>query len=290
MNRTILAILASVLLAPSLAFPGDREVAPETIDAVIRVESGGNPLAVNVNGLPRSLRVPKPSNLDEAAQIAEAFIEAGYTVDMGLMQINSRNLGPLGLSVRSVFDPHINMRAGCSILAGNYDRAVGRFGPGQQALLAALSAYNTGNFSDGFRNGYIRRYFSGRPSPEPSRPMPTSLSGESCPSAESTGFPLSAVQSSSSATAGTNGSAATQIFEHRPIRLVRTITPEGAETYVKLDVAAIPRTESESIAISGAGGGPAKETRPQPVRLTRSINPYSAETRIDLERREPDGN
>lgn len=289
MDRTVLAVLVSVLLAPSLAFPGDREVAPETVDAVIQVESGGNPLAVNVNGLPRSLRIPKPSNLDEAAQIAEAFIEAGYTVDMGLMQINSRNLGPLGLSVRSVFDPHINMRAGCSILAGNYDRAVGRFGAGQQALLAALSAYNTGNFSDGFRNGYIRRYFSGRTSPEPSRLMPTSLAGESCPSAESTGLPLSAVMSLSSATAGTNGSAAAQVPERLPIRLVRAISPEGADTHVKLDVAAFPGTESESTAIPGAGGGPAKERRPQPVRLSRSINPYSAETRIDLERREPDG-
>lgn len=264
-------------------------MAPETIDAVIRVESGGNPLALNVNGLPRSLRIPKPSNLDEAAQIAEAFIEAGYTVDMGLMQINSRNLGPLGLSVRSVLEPHINVRAGCSILAGNYDRAVERFGPGQQALLAALSAYNTGNFADGFRNGYIRRYFSRRTSPEPSRLTLTSLTGESCASAEPTGLPLSAVKTSSSATASTNGSEAAQITKHRPIRLVRTITPEGADTQVKLDVAACPGTESESGAISGARGGPAEERRPQSVRLTRSINPYSAETRIDLERREQDG-
>lgn len=289
MNRRVFAVLVSVLLAPSLASPGAREVAPETIDAVIRVESDGNPLAVNVNGLPRSLRIPKPSNLDEAAQIAEAFMEAGYTVDMGLMQINSRNLGPLGLSVRSVFDPHINVRAGCSILAGNYDRAVERFGPGQQALLAALSAYNTGNFSDGFRNGYIRRYFSSRTSPGPSRPTSTALTGDSLPSEGSTGWPLSTVNSSNATSASTNGSAALKIPEYHPIRLVRTITPEGADTHVKLDVAAFPGTESESAAISGRGSGPAIEKRPQPVRLTRSINPYSAETRIDLERREPDG-
>ena len=289
MNQTVLAVLVSAVLAPSLAFSESREVAPETVNAVIQVESGGNPFFVNVNGLPRSIRIPKPSNVEEAAQIAEAYIEAGYTVDMGLMQINSRNLGPLGLSVRSVFDPQINVRAGCSILAGNYDRAVRRFGPGQQALLAALSAYNTGNFSDGFRNGYIRRYFSGRTSPEPSRPTPKSLAGESLPSAESASLQPSAVVSSSSATASTNGGEPAQITEHRPIGLMRATTPEGADTHVKLDVAAFRRSESESAASSGAGGGPAEETRPQPVRLTRSTNPYSAETRIDLERREPDG-
>lgn len=289
MNRTVLAVLISLLLSPVSAFPGTREVAPETIDAVIRVESGGNPLAVNVNGLPRSFRIPKASNLDEAAHIAEAFIDAGYTVDMGLMQINSRNLGPLALSVRSVFDPHTNVRAGCSILAENYDRAVGRFGPGQQALLAALSAYNTGNFSEGFRNGYIRRYFSGRTSSEPCKLTPISFASETLPSAEFTGLPLAATRSVSVGTSGPGGNATVQIPEYRPVRLIRTVSPEGVDTQVKLEIATFPEAESQSAAISNPGDGSAKGIGPHPVRLTRSINPYSAETRIDLERREPDG-
>lgn len=44
-------------------------VAPATLEAVIRVESGGNPLAINVNGLPVQ---PAPAaTAAEAAQTAE---------------------------------------------------------------------------------------------------------------------------------------------------------------------------------------------------------------------------
>ena len=62
-------------------------IAPVTLEAVIRVESGGNPLAINVNGLPVQ---PAPAaTVAEAAQIAESFILRGYSVDLGLMQVNS---------------------------------------------------------------------------------------------------------------------------------------------------------------------------------------------------------
>ena len=65
-------------------------VAPVTLEAVIGVESGGNPLALNVNGLAGPQ--PRAGTPDEAATIARRYIAAGYSVDIGLMQINSRNL------------------------------------------------------------------------------------------------------------------------------------------------------------------------------------------------------
>jgi hypothetical protein len=40
-----------------------------------------------------------------------------------------------------------------------YGRAIERFGEGQAALAAALSAYNTGGFTAGFANGYVARYY-----------------------------------------------------------------------------------------------------------------------------------
>ena len=40
---------------------------------------------------------------------------------------------------------------------GGYARAVARFGEGQTALLAAISAYNTGDRQRGFANGYVAR-------------------------------------------------------------------------------------------------------------------------------------
>lgn len=51
-----------------------------------------------------------------------------------------------------------NIAAGGAILAADYGRAVQRYGEGQPALQAALSAYNTGTFDHGFINGYLARY------------------------------------------------------------------------------------------------------------------------------------
>jgi len=132
-------------------------VAPVTLQAVIQVESGGNPLIVNVNGV----RVqPSPAKTAaEAAQIARTYISRGFSVDLGLMQVNSRNLSFLGVTIEDVLDPCINVRSGGEILSANYAEAARSRGAGQAALQAALSAYNTGDFYRGFGNGYVARYY-----------------------------------------------------------------------------------------------------------------------------------
>lgn len=132
-------------------------VSPVTLEAIVRVESGGNPIALNVNRLVG--RQPRASSAAEAAQLARSYIDQGYNVDLGLAQINSRNLPRLGLTVEQVLDPCTNIAAGGRILTANYADAVRRWGEGQDALRAALSAYNTGNFSSGFRNGYVAKYY-----------------------------------------------------------------------------------------------------------------------------------
>jgi type IV secretion system protein VirB1 len=132
-------------------------VAPQTIAAIIRVESGGNPFAVGING--RARRRIRPKSAQEAASEARYFIAKGYSVDLGLMQINSRNLRRLGLTVEQAFDPGANIQAGAKILTLGYCGAIRRYGPGQDALRAALSAYNTGNYERGFKNGYVAKYF-----------------------------------------------------------------------------------------------------------------------------------
>ena len=132
-------------------------VAPVTVQAVISVESGGNPLALHVNDLRE--QPPSPRDTQEAAQIAARFIARGYSVDLGLMQVNSRNLVALGTTVERVLDPCTNVRDGAVILAADYAEAVRSRGDGQPALQAALSAYNTGSFYRGFANGYVARYY-----------------------------------------------------------------------------------------------------------------------------------
>jgi hypothetical protein len=60
------------------------------IEAVVQVESRNDPLALHVNRLP--VQPPPARDLDDAVRTAEAFIARGYSVDLGLMQVNSRNL------------------------------------------------------------------------------------------------------------------------------------------------------------------------------------------------------
>jgi type IV secretion system protein VirB1 len=45
-----------------------------------------------------------------------------------------------------------------ALLAEACGRAVRIMGEGQPALLATLSAYNTGTFTGGFANGYVAKY------------------------------------------------------------------------------------------------------------------------------------
>lgn len=131
-------------------------VAPDTTTAIINQESGGDVLAIHVNGLKQ--QPPAAQNAFQAAQIAVAYIARGYSVDLGLMQINSRNLPALRMQILDAFSPCANIHAGATILAANYIEASRTTGPGRTALLAALSAYNTGNFYEGFLNGYVGRY------------------------------------------------------------------------------------------------------------------------------------
>jgi type IV secretion system protein VirB1 len=132
-------------------------VAPITLQAMARVESGDNPLAIHVNGI----RVqPLPArNAEQAARAAETYIARGYSVDIGLMQVNSRHLVTLGVTVGQMLDPCRNIHVAATILTADYAAATRVRGEGQLALQAALSAYNTGDFYRGFANGYVVRYY-----------------------------------------------------------------------------------------------------------------------------------
>lgn len=151
-------IATGLVIALELATACAPNVAPSTIQSIIQVESSGNPLAINVNGgkLHR-----EPSDAADAAELAREYIDKGYSVDMGLMQVNSRNLSWLGFSVEEMFEPCTNITAGAQVLANFYSDARGKYADEQSALRAALSAYNTGSFSRGFNNGYVSRYFAG---------------------------------------------------------------------------------------------------------------------------------
>ncbi len=129
-------------------------VHPTTLAAIVRTESGFNPFAIGVvNG---SLE-RQPKNLPEAVATAEALVRAGWNASFGLGQINLKNLAPLGLDTKTVFDPCKNLAAASTILSEAYERAGKVFGDEQSALRGALSAYYSGNFTTGFKHGYVQK-------------------------------------------------------------------------------------------------------------------------------------
>lgn len=139
----------------SLAAQCAPTVAAETLLSVAKVESGFNPLAIGVNGKP-AITVRAKSK-DDAIAKAAALIAAGRSVDLGVAQINSRNLQWLGLSVEAAFDPCRNLAASARVLQEGYARgAAGGVGE-QPALQRALSYYNTGHPERGVRNGYVAK-------------------------------------------------------------------------------------------------------------------------------------
>jgi type IV secretion system protein VirB1 len=91
--------------------------------------------------------------IDAAAQL----MAAGHSVDLGMMQINSRNLSLLGLSLTDAFNP-------CRSVAG------------AARLIQLFSRYNTGSPARGIENGYAQavlasvstvRGVSAQPAPPP---------------------------------------------------------------------------------------------------------------------------
>ena len=130
-------------------------VAASTLLAVAQAESGFEPLAIGVNGR-RPGRIIAPSRA-QAITLAERLIAAGGAPDLGIAQINSRNLAWLGLSVADAFDPCRNLGASARVLAAGYDRATPQPGAEQAALRTALSYYNTGDAQRGLRNGYVTK-------------------------------------------------------------------------------------------------------------------------------------
>ena len=157
-QATAPAVAASELLQRCAS-----SVHPKTMAAIIAAESKGHPFAIADAGpvrLPWSQRKHlvrsyyEPS-LDAATARADALIAAGHTVSLGLAQINDRNLASLGLSVREVFEPCTNVGAGAKILTAFYRKASASFGAGERALRAAISAYNSGDWLRGERDGYV---------------------------------------------------------------------------------------------------------------------------------------
>lgn len=190
-------MVMSLLAFSALAAQCAPSVAPQTLFAVARVESGLDPLAIGVNGRQRAQL--HPASGAEAAATAERLISQGLSVDLGLSQINSRNLPALRLTISDAFDPCRNLAASAQVLTAGYHRLAPAPGQEQAALQASLSLYNTGDPGRGFRNGYVSKVLAAvrqgipalKPATGPTETDPTSkppiwdVFGETSPKAAS---------------------------------------------------------------------------------------------------------
>lgn len=116
---------------------------PQTMMAIVKKESGGNPYALHDNGSGKSYF---PKTYEEAVALTIQLISSGRSVDIGLAQINSKNLPRLGYSVNQILDPCTNLKASEKILLDGWNRSGGH-------LKKTLSVYNTGktNSSVGYQ-------------------------------------------------------------------------------------------------------------------------------------------
>ncbi|HDX6248774.1 TPA: lytic transglycosylase domain-containing protein [Campylobacter fetus subsp. venerealis] len=126
------------------------------IRQIIQVESNNNPLAINVNKIGSFT----PKTKDEAVNLAKEYIAKGYSVDIGLMQFNSKNLNStlfLNYSIDDLLDVCKNIKAGSDLFYLAY-KSTNQNLSKTQRISKALSIYNTGNEKSGFNNGYVKKY------------------------------------------------------------------------------------------------------------------------------------
>lgn len=134
-----------VVLAQQCAPQVDVNIA----SAIVKSESSFNPFAIGVN---RAAGLKKqPTSYEEAVTVAKRLISQGRNIDVGFAQINSANFKRLNLSVEQVFDPCTNLSAMQFIFNDCRNKAKGK------DIYKAMSCYNTGNHSSGFRNGYVAK-------------------------------------------------------------------------------------------------------------------------------------
>lgn len=134
-----------------LASKCQSAVAPFTLASIAKVESSFDTLAIHDNTVGGT---EVPVTRSAAVQLASGRLMSGHSLDLGLMQINSKNLSRLGLTVDDAFDACVSIRAAANILSSDYLQRPGRE---QVELRDAISRYNTGDTKRGYTNGYVSK-------------------------------------------------------------------------------------------------------------------------------------
>jgi len=143
------------MLLDVILFSCSIKVAQNTMKAIIKTESNGNYLAIGLNT--KKHQHIKPSDLNSAIVMVNFLEKNNYNFDIGLTQVNIKNVHKLGYMAKDMLNPCLNVYIGGEILHNYYIKALNNSTNETEALYKALSAYNTGNFSAGIANGYVAK-------------------------------------------------------------------------------------------------------------------------------------
>lgn len=127
------------------------------VKMIVQEESSKNPYAVNVNKDGKSFISFIPKTKDEAITIAQSYINAGFSVDVGYMQLNSDNFKQLNTTLENALEPCKNIYLSSTIFY-NFYKDTSKKDSSITRVQKSLSAYNTGSYELGFKNGYVDKY------------------------------------------------------------------------------------------------------------------------------------
>ena len=127
------------------------------VKMIVQEESSKNPYAVNVNKDGKSFISFIPKTKDEAITIAQSYINAGFSVDVGYMQLNSDNFKKLNTTLENALEPCKNIYLSSTIFY-NFYKDTSKKDSSITRVQKSLSAYNTGSYELGFKNGYVAKY------------------------------------------------------------------------------------------------------------------------------------
>lgn len=135
----------------------NQTVPTSIVRMIMQEESSKNPYAINVNKDGKSFISFIPKTKDEAIKIAQSYINAGFSVDVGYMQLNSDNFKQLNTTLENALEPCKNIYLSSTIFY-NFYKDTSKKDSSITRVQKSLSAYNTGSYELGFKNGYVAKY------------------------------------------------------------------------------------------------------------------------------------
>ena len=143
----------------TLAAACGADVDPVTTAAIVKLESGYQPLVIRDNTLKLTLRARTPA---EAVATVDTLTRRGHRLAIGLMQVTTPWAVRLNLPPAALLDACTNIGVGTWILTRNY-RQCGSIPRSADRLSCALSAYWSGNGRTG--GAYVNAVSAGAGSP-----------------------------------------------------------------------------------------------------------------------------